>query len=410
MGISTTGLSGKVVDDVFFFILGICVFLLALITFLIVYFVIRYRKEKNPRPTDIEGNAWLEITWTIAPTLLVLAMFYYGLTGFEFLRKVPQGAMVVNVIARQWSWLFDYGNGIQTPQLRVPVGKPVKLLITSKDVIHSFYLPAFRIKQDAVPGMQTYLWFQATQVGTFDVLCAQYCGLGHANMQTKLIVMPEKEFASWYQKKQIEMVAAKKGPSLGLQLYQEKGCIGCHSLDGRAGVGPTWKDLYGSKVEVTTAGKERTVVADETYIRRSIEDPNADIVVGYSANIMPKLHLTPAQVTALVEFIESQSEKGEAQETVSSGARLYEAKGCVGCHSTDGSPRVGPTFKGLFGRSEEVIKEGKETKVVVDESFIRNYIGNPNVIRIKGYPPIMPKISMTRKERGALVDYIKSLK
>jgi cytochrome c oxidase subunit 2 len=152
-GVPPTGLSGTIVDNVFYFILAICVFLLALITFLMVYFIFRYRKEKNPHPKNIEGNVWLEVTWTIAPTLLVLAMFYYGLTGFEFLRKVPQGAMVVNVIARQWSWLFQYENGIQETELRVPVGKPVKLLITSKDVIHSFYVPALRIKQDAVPGM-----------------------------------------------------------------------------------------------------------------------------------------------------------------------------------------------------------------------------------------------------------------
>ena len=145
----STGLSGRVVDNVFLYILIICVFLLGLITFLMVYFVIRYRREKHPKPADIEGSTWLEITWTVIPTLIVLTMFYYGLTGFEFLKKVPPGAMVVKVIARQWSWLFQYENGIQDTELRVPVGKPVKLLLTSQDVIHGFYAPAFRIKQDA---------------------------------------------------------------------------------------------------------------------------------------------------------------------------------------------------------------------------------------------------------------------
>ncbi len=167
-----------------------------------VYFVIRYRREKHPQPADIEGSTWLEITWTVIPTLLVLTMFYYGLTGFEFLKKVPEGAMVVKVIARQWSWLFQYENGHQDTELRVPVGKPVKLLLTSQDVIHGFYAPAFRIKQDAVPGMTNYLWFQPTEAGTFDVMCSQYCGLEHSHMLTKIVVLPEEEFTKWYQEQE----------------------------------------------------------------------------------------------------------------------------------------------------------------------------------------------------------------
>ncbi len=299
-----TGISGRVVDNIFLYIVTVCVILLALITFLMVYFVVHYRRGKHPKPVDIEGSLWLEITWTVIPTLIVLTMFYYGLTGFEFLKKVPPGAMTVKVIARQWSWLFQYENGIQDTELRVPAGRPVKLLLNSLDVIHGFYIPAFRIKQDVVPGMTTYLWFQPTQVGTFDIMCSQYCGLEHSHMLSKMIVLPEEEFTKWYQSKK-EKVAAK-GPLPGEKLYQEKGC--------------------------------------------------------------------------------------------------------VGCHSTDGSPRVGPTFKGLLGKSEEVSKAGKEQKIVVDEAFIRNYIEDPNVIKVEGYPPIMPKISMTDEELTALVDYIKSLK
>jgi cytochrome c oxidase subunit 2 len=300
--ISPTGLSGTVVDNVFYFILVICVFLLGLITFLMIYFILRYRKERNPHPADIEGNVWLEVTWTIAPTLLVLAMFYYGLTGFEFLKKVPQGAMVVNVIARQWSWLFQYENGVQAPELRVPVGKPVKLLITSKDVIHSFYVPALRVKQDAVPGMQTYLWFQPTETGTFEVLCAQYCGLEHAHMHSKLIVLPDEEFTRWYQS-QLEQTTAK-GPPSGRELYQEKGCSGCHSIDGSPRVGPTWKGLIGSKQVVVRNGKERTVVVDEAYVRHYIANPNVDVVKGYQP-IMPHIKLSQAEVDAIVEYMET---------------------------------------------------------------------------------------------------------
>ena len=302
--LGATGLSGKVVDNVFLYILVVCVFLLGLITFLMVFFVIRYRRQKNPTPADIEGSTWLEITWTVIPTLLVLTMFYYGLTGFQFLKKVPEGAMVVKVIARQWSWLFEYENGIKDTELRVPVGKPVKLILTSQDVIHGFYAPAFRIKQDVVPGMETYLWFQPTETGRFDVMCSQYCGLEHSHMLTKIVVLPDDEFTQWYQGKKVEMAA--KGPPPGYTLYQEKGCVACHSIDG--------------------------------------------------------------------------------------------------------SPRVGPTFKGLFGKTEKVITAGKEQTVMVDDVFMRNYIKDPNVVRVEGYPPIMPKISMTNEELTALVDYMKSLK
>ena len=296
-----TGISGRVVDNVFLYILVICVFLLALITFLMVYFVIRYRREKHPQPADIEGSTWLEVTWTVIPTLIVLTMFYYGLTGFQFLKKVPEGAMVVKVIARQWSWLFQYENGIEDPELRVPVGKPVKLLLTSQDVIHGFYAPAFRIKQDAVPGMTNYLWFQPTETGTFDVMCSQYCGLEHSHMLTKIIVLPEKEFTTWYGGRKVETAA--KGPPPGYKLYQEKGCFACHSIDGSPRVGPTFKGLYGKTVTVLTDGKERKVVADEAYLQKSILEPNADIAKGFPP-VMPPEQMTAEELREIVKYLE----------------------------------------------------------------------------------------------------------
>jgi cytochrome c oxidase subunit 2 len=294
-----TGISGRVVDNVFLYILAICVFFLALITFLMVYFVIHYRREKHPQPVDIEGSTWLEVTWTVIPTLIVLTMFYYGLTSFQFLKKVPEGAMVVKVIARQWSWLFEYENGMKETELKVPLGKPVKLLLTSQDVIHGFYAPAFRIKQDAVPGMTNYLWFQPTQTGTFDVMCSQYCGLEHSHMLSKIMVLPEEEFKKWYQTGK-EMEA--KPPILGDRLFRERGCRACHSTDGTPGVGPTFKGLFGKTVTVLTNGKERTMVADETYLKRSILEPGADVVKGFPP-IMPPQKLTEEEIQSLSEYI-----------------------------------------------------------------------------------------------------------
>ena len=296
-----TGLSGEVVNQVFFYILAITVFLLALITFLMVYFVIRYRRKRSPQPAEIKENTWLEIIWTVVPTLLVLTMFYYGLTGFNFLKRAPQDAMKVKVIARQWSWLFEYENGLRSTELKVPVGKPIKLLLTSQDVIHSFYAPAFRIKQDVVPGMVNSLWFQSTEVGEFDVLCSQYCGLQHAKMLTKIMVLPEEEFKKWYQTgKEME---AKLPPS-GTQLFQERGCKACHSIDGAPGLGPTLKGLFGKTVTVLTDGKERKLVADEAYLRKSILEPNVDIVKGFPP-IMPPLKglLTDQEIDALVSYL-----------------------------------------------------------------------------------------------------------
>lgn len=296
-----TGLSGEVVNQVFFYILAITVFLLAVITFLMVYFVIRYHRKRSPQPAEIKENIWLEIIWTVVPTLLVLTMFYYGLTGFNFLKRAPQDAMKVKVIARQWSWLFEYENGLRSTELKVPVGKPIKLLLTSQDVIHSFYAPAFRIKQDVVPGMVNSLWFQSTEVGEFDVLCSQYCGLQHAKMLTKIVVLPEEEFKKWYQTgKEME---AKLPPS-GTQLFQERGCKACHTIDGTPGLGPTLKGLFGKTVTVLTDGKERKLVADEAYLRKSILEPNVDIVKGFPP-IMPSLKglLTDQEIDALVSYL-----------------------------------------------------------------------------------------------------------
>ena len=296
-----TGLSGEVVDQVFFYILAITVFLLGLITFLMVYFVIRYQKKRNPKPSEIHENIWLEIIWTVVPTLLVLTMFYYGMTGFNFLKKAPADALKIKVIARQWSWLFEYENGMKSTELKVPVGKPIKLSLTSQDVIHGFYTPAFRIKQDVVPGMTNTLWFQPTGEGTFDVFCTQYCGLQHATMVTKIKVLPVEAFNQWYQKGK-EEIEATKGKPRGTRLYQEKGCVACHSIDGTLRVGPTLKGLFGKTVTVMTDGKERSITADEAYLRKSILEPNADVVKGFPP-IMPSEKMTEDEIHELIQYI-----------------------------------------------------------------------------------------------------------
>jgi cytochrome c oxidase subunit 2 len=185
------------VDKIFIFIVGISVLLLAGVTAAMIYFVIRYRAKKNPKPENITGSTTLEIVWTVIPLILVLAMFYYGWQGFKLMRNVPPDAMTVKVTGRMWQWSFEYSNNKKSDSLYVPVGKPVKMEIQSADVNHSFYIPAFRIKEDAVPGRTNYLWFLADEIGRYDIMCAEYCGMNHAYMLNKIIALPEEEFNKW---------------------------------------------------------------------------------------------------------------------------------------------------------------------------------------------------------------------
>ncbi len=299
-----------VVNEAFYFIAAFSFLLFFGIVFFMVYFLVRYRRSRNPVATEIHGNVWLELLWVVLPTALALAMFGYGLTGYRFLRSPPSGALEVAVHSRQWSWLFEYPNGSRSPDLVVPVARDVKLTLTSDDVIHAFYVPAFHIQVDTVPGMKTQAWFRGPSVGSYDILCAQYCGRGHSSMLAKLFVVSDGDYARWYGGAAVE-VAGTALPSVhasGAELLQRSGCLGCHTLDGSAKVGPTFKGLYGSRVEVTTSGVERQLVADDSYIRRSILDPGADIVEGYP-NIMPSGRgiLSDAEIDDIISFLKEEN-------------------------------------------------------------------------------------------------------
>jgi cytochrome c oxidase subunit 2 len=292
--------SAQFIDVAFFRILAIEMVLLIAVTSVMVFFVLKYRRKKNAVPENIEGNVLLEIIWTIIPTLLVLGIFYIGWTGFSSVRETPPKAMVIKVIARQWVWQFSYDNGKQSDILRIPVNKPVKLRLSSQDVIHGFYIPAFRIKEDCVPNMGTYLSFTANMPGTYDIFCTEYCGHGHSAMVSKVEVMANGDFDAWYsavtdEERKLEMKTGEK-------ILEAYNCLDCHTTDGKTMDGPTFKGLYGSRVTVTTKGKERTLLVDEDYLRRSIVDPQADIVKGYS-DIMPVTPVKPEDLEAIVAYI-----------------------------------------------------------------------------------------------------------
>jgi cytochrome c oxidase subunit 2 len=289
----------EAIDPVFMFIFGACLVLLVGITTAMVFFVVRYHRSRAPEPTSqATGNLWLEVVWIVLPTLLVLAMFYYGWAGYLALRNVPKGAMEVTATARMWSWSFAYPNGRTSAKLYVPVNKPVRVELVSQDVIHGFYLPAFRVKRDVVPGMKNYAWFVATKSGSYDLFCSQYCGTGHSAMITTVEALPAAEFAAWLEQR------TGKGELPGHELLEKYGCLGCHSLDGKPGIGPTFKGLFGAKVTVLKGKTKTTVTADEGYLRESIRQPAAAVVEGFQAIMPTDPDLSDDDVTALVKFIE----------------------------------------------------------------------------------------------------------
>lgn len=185
------------VDGVFIFIFGISLLLLIFITFLMVLFILKFNRKKNPRPKNIKGNTSLEILWTVIPTILVVGMFYYGWYGYKKMTAAPKDAYEINVTAKMWKWDFVYPNGKMFDSLVVPINKPIKLNLKSIDVNHSFFIPAFRIKKDAIPNKDNYLWFIAQEKGVYDIACAEYCGLKHSYMYTKLYVLHQNEFDEW---------------------------------------------------------------------------------------------------------------------------------------------------------------------------------------------------------------------
>ena len=295
-------LSGSV-DSIFFFIMAVCIALLAGVTGVMLYFVVRYSRKRNPHPEDVADNLPLEIFWTVVPTLLVLVIFWVGWKGFQYMRTVPPDAMLVKVTGRMWSWSFEYENGKRSNVLNVPLQRPVKLAITSADVLHSLFIPAYRIKEDAVPGLETYLWFLPDEIGTYDLFCTEYCGAGHSAMITKVAVLSPKDFEQWYGAAEKPAESTPHLPD-GAKLIQERGCNACHSLDGSVKIGPTFKGLFGRKEIVVAAGKERTITVDEGYIVRSIKDPAADVVKGFPP-IMPAMPMTDEELRALVDHLKT---------------------------------------------------------------------------------------------------------
>ena len=271
------------VDKAFIFIFSIAFIFIIGITVFMIYSVIHFNRKKGKPARQFSGSNKLEAIWTGIPLILVLLMFYFGWVGFATMRNPPKDAMTVTAIGRKWEFEFDYGNGMKSKQLVLPVNKPVRINLKSEDVNHSLSIPAFRVKEDMIPSYNDYLWFTPTYVGSFQIFCSEYCGLLHSAMLSKAIIKEQPDFDKWFEElKKTEI----KPDHPGLVLVRNTGCLACHSLDGSKLVGPSFKGLYGSMRDEVTPGGLKKILADTAFIRRAIYEPDAEMALGYGRSLM----------------------------------------------------------------------------------------------------------------------------
>lgn len=294
------------VDALFYFLFYASLTLFAIVLFGIVFLSIRYRRRKKEVPEPTKGmthNLKLELLWSVIPTILVIIVFFWGFKIYMKMNVVPKDAIEVKVTGQKWFWSFDYPEGAKTVnELVVPVGKPVKLLMSSKDVIHSFFVPDFRVKMDVLPNRYSVTWFEATHVGNYNLFCTEFCGDGHSTMIGKVKVVSEREYAAWLETGS----GGGEGMSLeeyGQKLYVSKACNTCHSIENKTLVGPAFNGLFG-KTRVFTKGDKLT--ADENYIRQSVLEPQAHIVAGFEP-VMPTYQglLGDREIDAIIAFLKT---------------------------------------------------------------------------------------------------------
>lgn len=292
------------VDRLYSFIFWLSAFFFVGIVGAMTFFVIRYRRTETPVATPrLTHHIGLELMWTIIPLILVVIIFFWGFNSYIRGVIAPGDVMEIRVTAKKWLWEFEYPNGTRSPnELHVPSGKAVKLIMSSQDVIHSFFLPTFRVKQDVLPNRYSTLWFEPLAEGEHVLFCAEYCGDGHSDMLGKVFVEPESKYKEW-----LETGGGNKDmplAELGAALYKSRSCYTCHSLDGSRQSGPSFKGLYG-RTERLTDGT--SVPANDDYIRESIMYPQAKVVAGFEP-VMPtyKGLLRDREVNALIEFIKLQ--------------------------------------------------------------------------------------------------------
>lgn len=312
-------------DTLYDFLIWISVFFFLIVIIGMVVFAIKYRSRPGWKAKYIHGNTALEIFWTAVPTVLLLGIFAWGWSLYKEIRTFPTDAMEIKVIGKQWLWQFQYDDGkTLINEVYVPVGKPVKLTMTSDDVLHGFFIPNFRIKRDVVPGIHGSIWFEATQEGKHQVYCTAYCGTAHSGMLASLYALNEKDWADFQRGKKIKVAPAETPLAFGgtdpaaapaksdekltlaeqgKKLTTTKGCIACHTEDGSSRVGPSYKGLWGSKVELADG---TTAIFNEDYVSESLYEPNKKVVKGFIPS-MPtfKGQVSAEEMNALIAYFKS---------------------------------------------------------------------------------------------------------
>jgi len=288
------------VDALYFFLLAISVFFSLLIAGLIVYYAVKYRR-RSPQSVGapMHGSLLLELGWTVVPLMITMVIFVWGASVYFAMASPPDGTLNIYVVGKQWMWKFQHLDGQrEINELHVPVGRDVKLITTSEDVIHDFFVPAFRVKADVLPGRYVSIWFHATRPGRYHIMCAEYCGTRHSGMTGEVIVMEPSEYQSWLSGGMAEGSLASAGEKLFLDLA----CVTCHRAD-LQGRGPVLQGLFGKTVALQNG---ETIVADEGYIRESILNPGAKITAGFQP-IMPSFQglITEEQLLQLIEYVKS---------------------------------------------------------------------------------------------------------
>jgi cytochrome c oxidase subunit II len=288
------------VDAIYIFLLVVCGMVALLVFTCLLIFAARYRSRAGVEAEQIDGSTPLELTWSIIPLCVFMVFFAWGAIVFFKQRTPPRDATEVYVVAKQWMWKLEHAEGQrEINELHVPVGRDVKLIMTSQDVIHSFYVPVFRMKQDVLPGRYTVAWFRATKPGTYHLFCAEYCGTQHSGMIGSIVVMEPAQYEAW-------MSGGPAGPlsATGEKIFAELGCSTCHRADTQ-GRGPNLQGIFGTPVLLEDG---RTVTADENYVRESILDPGAKIVKGFKP-VMPTFQglVSEEQLNALVAYVKSLS-------------------------------------------------------------------------------------------------------
>jgi cytochrome c oxidase subunit 2 len=288
-------------DALFHFITNASIIMFIGVIGAMLYFIFAYRRKSDSDVTpDVHHNDVLEITWSVIPFFLVMFVFGWGFKGYLIHRTIPADAYEIHVVGKKWSWEFRYANGaVSQGELHIPAGRPIKLIMRSDDVLHSFFIPEYRVKHDVVPGRYTNVWFEAMEPGDAIVFCTEYCGNSHSDMMATVKAHSEADFLAWLDSS-MKIPDGVTPAEYGKTMYLKAGCNACHSIDGSKLVGPSFLGLVG-RTESTNVGD---VVADESYIRESIVEPNAKVVAGYQP-VMPsyKSSLKDFQIDAIIEFM-----------------------------------------------------------------------------------------------------------